>query len=1520
MKNKKSLWLLVLIVVVCLGLVACTPNEPEPTPAEVTITLDVVTKELDVYDTFKLTATVSGTDQAVTWTSSNEAVATVANGTVTAVSEGSATITASVADKSATCAVTVTNSHTAPVIRAERTNVAIDLNATYDLVVETLFKGNVISDVTYTWTLSDGAADDVATVTGTATGATIKGLKYGDTAYTVSVTTHGATVSKQINVSVRNSAISFDTSKFVLQDGAYSATLALVDTDTLKTTLDPQVKVLENNVEVADATLNWTTSNASIVAVENGKFVAKSEGVVTISTSYQNNSISVKVNSIRPEIKLSNVVEIELARLAPLSLSEVQGTVSSVTFNDTQIFEKIQDDTIVLKESALPTEYSKMGKGNLVIQTNLAIYKADAEIYTMIIRNVADYATFQDRMFEDAKTDWIWGGYYVLGNDIDAQGATLTNRLDYTTLTATAGSNAYFYVAGMYGFNGVFDGRGYAISNATFDGGDAGIIGVTLHDEGIVRNLSLLNVTQNVNGLISRCGGGLVENIYVTIKSVTALGNQWLSVGAFSPSQSTGLPKLKNSVAIYLDGAITNTQYQVALGGYHLCYGSLSNAYAIGAPATVPAIQVMGTQTSTEPDVYGSYATATAFAKDVTVDAENGWDMSYWTTVGGVPVPKTTVTKLQNTAPVASLEKSIVSMSATLTVNTGALGKIVLSDAATELGITVDGNVITVPSTVPDKTVVNFSVVNVLDETKKVDLSFTVDARTTENKTITTPVEIELNNTDKPTVTIDLGLAGTLESITAKIGSVKLANATVEDGKLVIAASDIPNSVWGSQTITASIATSEHFYEVEVSATVITKVIRNVDDYATIQNIMFDYAKTDWKWGGYFVLGNNIDAQGATLTNRLSYTALTAEKSNANWWDVREYGFNGIFDGRGYAISNATFEGSDAGIIGYGMNKDGVVRNLSLLNVTQKTTAGLIARMGGKTENVFITIKSVAASGATDNGLPVAAFLADGAAGSYSIHSSVVIYLDGAFDSNPTNVVAIAGVHTKWGVLNRVYAIGAPTTVPAIKDLGAVADFVDVYGSYATAADFAAAVTVSAENGWDMSYWTTVKGIPFPTSLASTFVIPVPAASVENETYTLGSDVTVNVGVFGKVVLDQSAIDLGVTLSGNVISVPTTVANGSTIRFSVVNVMDESKKVDLSFVADSRTTETLTVSSRTEVELNNADKTTHDFALTLEGDYQSLANAKIGELALGNVTFADGKLTIDLTKIPNSVWGEANITIAITTSEHFYNVTIPVTVITKVIRNLADFDQYQDMILADATDWIWGGYFVLGNDINADGAAINASKIRYATCSTYDSSAYGFNGIFDGRGYCIDNGVWTVNESGIVGTTMNKDGIVRNLSLTNVTHNGGGGLICFAGAGTIENVFVTVKSIANGGQWAGSAVFHAQDSMGTLRIEDCVAIFLDGAIPTAPEYLYPLGSFHTNYGILNRVYAIGVPSNITAIRALSVQTGAPDITGSYATAADFAAAVTVSAENGWDMSYWTTDANGAPIPKTLVSD
>ena len=121
----------------------------------VTISVDE-TSNVQVGGTVKLTATVNPANSTLIWTSSNEAVAKVdANGNVTAVSKGTATITVSTLhDVTATCEVTVVDA--TETITLNKTEVTLAEKTT-----ETLVATTEPEDCEVTWSSSD---ETVATV------------------------------------------------------------------------------------------------------------------------------------------------------------------------------------------------------------------------------------------------------------------------------------------------------------------------------------------------------------------------------------------------------------------------------------------------------------------------------------------------------------------------------------------------------------------------------------------------------------------------------------------------------------------------------------------------------------------------------------------------------------------------------------------------------------------------------------------------------------------------------------------------------------------------------------------------------------------------------------------------------------------------------------------------------------------------------------------------------------------------------------------------------------------------------------------------------------------------------------------------------------------------------------------------------------------------------------------------------------------------------------------------------------
>ena len=120
------------------------------------ISLDKTEVKMFVGDSIKLVATTSDKDAEVEWSTSNEKVATVRRGTVSAVGVGTAVITASLEDgTSATCNITV--SERSVTISASSATINLDESNTLTLTASSSDGGEI------TWSSSDPA---IATVVG----------------------------------------------------------------------------------------------------------------------------------------------------------------------------------------------------------------------------------------------------------------------------------------------------------------------------------------------------------------------------------------------------------------------------------------------------------------------------------------------------------------------------------------------------------------------------------------------------------------------------------------------------------------------------------------------------------------------------------------------------------------------------------------------------------------------------------------------------------------------------------------------------------------------------------------------------------------------------------------------------------------------------------------------------------------------------------------------------------------------------------------------------------------------------------------------------------------------------------------------------------------------------------------------------------------------------------------------------------------------------------------------------------
>lgn len=191
-KIKTALIALSCLFLVGGGLTACNPEDPTPI---VTIS-NGETATLEVGETLQLNVTKEHTDDAITYTSSNNEVATVSDtGLVTAVAKGEATITAEAGDITDTIKITVTEAVVPPdpVVEVEsvtlnKTEITLEAGATETLTATVLPEN--ATDKTVTWETSNAEVATVANgvVTAVAKGEATITAKAGEKSATCKVT------------------------------------------------------------------------------------------------------------------------------------------------------------------------------------------------------------------------------------------------------------------------------------------------------------------------------------------------------------------------------------------------------------------------------------------------------------------------------------------------------------------------------------------------------------------------------------------------------------------------------------------------------------------------------------------------------------------------------------------------------------------------------------------------------------------------------------------------------------------------------------------------------------------------------------------------------------------------------------------------------------------------------------------------------------------------------------------------------------------------------------------------------------------------------------------------------------------------------------------------------------------------------------------------------------------------------------------------------------------------------------
>ena len=256
MKLFKTIKTIPAFVIMTLGLVSCKEEVHEILASSVT--LDKTSVEVLIGQTVHLSATVlpeATTDKTIRWSSSDDSVAMVDEGTVTAHKVGQATIKATCGNKEASCVVNVL-----PIVVEEisfnKTSVSLKVGETVTLTATV--KPDNATDKTVTWSTSDASVATVndGIVTAKKVGTATITAKAGDKSATCEITVVATPVT----------AVTLNKTSVSLKAG---------ETVTLTATVKPD--------DATDKTVTWGSSDESVAKVENGIVTAIGKGLSTIT-------------------------------------------------------------------------------------------------------------------------------------------------------------------------------------------------------------------------------------------------------------------------------------------------------------------------------------------------------------------------------------------------------------------------------------------------------------------------------------------------------------------------------------------------------------------------------------------------------------------------------------------------------------------------------------------------------------------------------------------------------------------------------------------------------------------------------------------------------------------------------------------------------------------------------------------------------------------------------------------------------------------------------------------------------------------------------------------------------------------------------------------------------------------------------------------------------------------------------------------------------------------------------------
>ena len=692
------------------------------------------------------------------------------------------------------------------------------------------------------------------------------------------------------------------------------------------------------------------------------------------------------------------------------------------------------------------------------------------------------------------------------------------------------------------------------------------------------------------------------------------------------------------------------------------------------------------------------------------------------------------------------------------------------------------------------------------------------------------------------------------------------------------------NFTAGAYTVTVFGTLNGKLYNIAIPVSFADGIITTMEELEAAVRIYT--ATAAGNKAGYYALGNDI-----------VFNASALDKAAANSYN--DVGFTGTLDGNGKTIYWNMGEAKTVNGIFGSLAGTAVVKNLTV-EVTNYSI--------GYQKNVFanysrakFTDVTVNISGVGGTGIP--------GDGQYGALIGNALY-SGAW----TNVVVNSTAHLE-GVFGTGSGLGATFTNCALN--------VPSYGILAKGVTSKAGLTITLTPSLtEREVWIdTDKSL----DLGEYAGLTVTSIKTANGEYNFGANAS------------ALTIPEGITTGDNTLIV--TATNG-TINYKITVPVKFCSLAEATSIEITDVTEQAIDLGITNGVVNN-DQT---YTIALDGlSTYNFVSATINGKTFNTLTFnvnAFGK-----------TFGETEMEITYKYGNETRTFTVPAVLATKVLKTASDINNWTawaDAYYGTTGDWIYDGYFVLGNDIDYNGkfetlvhgqADATGKPIEYAE----GQEELGFRGTFDGRGYAIKNmhvsdtfngttyfdstsphtfekstsGKGTHYRMTAFITKMHKDGVLKNVAFLGGVADYSAYLVGW-GEGLVENVYV---KYTEENAWASAYVvtINNQSTYGRVTMKNSIIDITEQKFKNADTTAYfIIGQAIDDCNLYQNIFIVGeMPSKMVAVRYNNTDLqGSEDgrVPRGYDYFANYASVSEFLAENADTVNGWNYfDANATSL-------